>query len=136
MTTLAGITIVSPTVFHEDSYNIKLAGWVSSSLIFDELREQFALCGSTAVQSVPGRRPIGWDATMDCVNTVYILFTTGLKARSGYYLLNSFVSYEDDSTKGLHYYFEAGLTFLGTLAYLTLGYEALDLDEELNDWGI
>jgi len=134
MTTINGMTINYVTVFNEKGYSITLAGYVNTQTAFREIREMCALCDSTSVQFIPGVRPFGWDSTPDKVNTLYIVFTTGLKARSGYYQVDSFNSFEDESTKGLYYYFEMGLTFLGTLSQLQAGYEALDLVKLTNDW--
>jgi hypothetical protein len=85
---------------------------------------------------VPGRRPIGWDPTDDCVNIVYVVFTYGEKPRSGYYLLRGFNSFENESPEGLSRMFDCTITFLGSTSYSQWGFDFVDFEDETNDWNI
>jgi len=136
MTQIHDITITVPNRMGWDNYNVEMVGLVTTETVFDQLRELFSLCESTGVQFVPGRRPIGWDATEDEVNVRYCTFTHGDKPENGWYLLRSFNTFEDESAQGHSQYFILNMVFLGTSEYLVDGYRLKSLESLTNDWGI
>lgn len=136
MTQIHDIDIQVPNSAGMDNYNVELIGLMGSENEFDQLRELFALCESTAVQMVPGRRPIGWDATEDEVNIRYVQWTHGNKPRDGWYLLRSYTTVDNESAEGHSWYFIVNMVFLGTTEYLQDGYILKNLEVVENDWDI
>ena len=137
MTTIGTVTLQAPSVYQYDDYTVKLIAKVSSWDIFSQLREMFAKCRvGTAVQEIPGDRPIGVDQTEDSVLTVYCDFTHGNKARDGYYLLRGFNYSEDPSPTGLGMIVEMDLFFIGSTTYYQEAFAAYDLEHLDNDWDL
>ena len=136
MTQIHDIDIQVPNSAAMDGYNVELIGLMGSEDEFEQLRELFSLAESTAVQMVPGRRPIGWDATEDEVNIRYVTWTHGNKPENGWYLLRSYNTFENESAEGHSWYFIVNLVFLGSTEYLQDGYILKNLEQEISDWGL
>jgi hypothetical protein len=136
MTQIHDIDIQVPNSAGIDGYNVELIGLMGSENEFDQLRELFSLCETTAVQWVPGRRPIGFDPTSDEINIRYVQWTHGDKPEDGWYLLRSYNTIENESAQGHSWYFIVNMVFLGSTDYLQDGYISKDLEAEINDWGL
>ena len=136
MTQIHDIVIQVPSDATLDNYYIELIGVVETEVIFDQLRELFSLCDTTAVQMVPGRRPIGWDPTEDEVNIRYVQWTAGNKPKEGWYLLLKYDTFENETPRGFAQHFIVNMVFLGSTEYLQDGYILKDLEAEINDWGL
>jgi len=137
LTTIHDITLQAPSFYDYGDYNVGLVAKVSSNDVRNQIRELFSKCvQGTSVVIVPGQRPRGFDHTEDSVNTVYITFTHGVKARSGYYLLIGFTERENPTPEGLEYVIDMALFYLGTLAVLQEGVYCKELGRATNDWNI
>lgn len=136
MTQIYNITIAVPNSAAYQGYNVELIGLVTSETLFDQIRELFSLCESTAIQMVPGRRPIPYDPTEDEINIWYITWTHGDKPENGWYLLRSFRTADDESAQGHSQYFVVGLVFLGTTQYKQDGFRVKGLEIRDNDWSM
>ena len=136
MTQIYDIDIQVPNSAGIGGYGVELIGLVGSEAIFDQLRELFRLCETTAIQIVPGRRPIPWDATEDELNIWYVAWTHGDKPEDGWYLLRSWSTTDDESAQGHSQYFVVNMVFLGTSQYKQDGYRSKQLEIVTNDWSI
>lgn len=136
MTQIHDIDIQVPNRAGMDGYSVELIGLMGSPDEFKQLRELFSLADTTAVQIVPGRRPIGWDPTEDELNIWYVAWTHGVKPEDGWYLLRSFNTFEGESARGHSWYFIVNLLFLGSTEYLQDGYILKDLEVAESDWGL
>ena len=140
MTTIGSVTISVPASYGRSGYDVQLRGSMSSSTLFNQLRELFAKAEyGTAIHKIPGSRPYGEDLTDELANTQHVDFTDGTtgKAQDGYYLLQpSYIYSDDESPEGHSYVFTINLFFLGTLAYYSHAYRVKILDELESDWDI
>lgn len=137
MTTIADITLQAPNVYRYNDYAIGVTAKVSSWDIFEQLRELFAKCrAGVTVVDVPGDKPVGFDHTEDSVNTVYVEFTHGNKAKDGYYLLTGFNYSDDPSAEGLNMIVYMNLFYIGSTSYYQEMLEAYDLEIVENDWNL
>ena len=139
MTTIDDITIL-PSVYTYGDFDVMLVGLVDDIETFTLLRHLFDKTrGGTAIQQVPGRRPIGVDHTEDDLNIRYVKFTHGEKAEDGYYLLQSINLVENETPWGADctYGYEIGLFYLGNESLLQLGFRVKNLEKDSdNSWGI
>jgi len=136
LTQIHDIDIQVPNSAAMDGYNVELVALMGSEDEFNQLRELFSLAETTAVQIVPGRRPIPYDPTEDELNIRYVQWTHGDKPENGFYLLRSYNTVENESAQGHSWYFIVNMVFLGGVEYLSDGYRAKTLEILTNDWGI
>ncbi len=138
MTQIGTITIDDPKDYHYTDYSVRFTGKVDDEDTFNQLREMFALTPyGTAIQSIPGRRPIPFDHTEDSVCTQYVKFTHGNRPLTGWYLLGAFNILDNHSPEGLlAWYFDITLYWIGTDAQYQACYKAKSLEIVTNDWTI
>ena len=146
MTKIGVITLEVPVDYRFGNQTVTMSGVIETDCSSPEelhsLRELFAysLSGSV-IFDPPWGKPIGDDMDAEQRNTQYIQFTHGDKSITGWYLLQTFTMFQDETALGFAYNFSITLFLLGTKSYYQPGFIVDDMDDvgdeiDDNDWDI